>query len=468
MTDFLIALVILMLSVLIAGHTNRKDRAFLQQTVAISCVLSMVLLTFVNMQIPFAGGGDDEEYYVVSLKADSWQEVFDIEAHRESFSQIGYSLFLSLVHKLFGDSLFVQKCFNIFFFLMIGLVWYDIGCVLVSRNLGRSLLLILYFVPSSWFYYLFVLKDILIALLQSIFLWALVKMVSNRLSPSRSLVVIILTMLGLLSLRDGAALCSFATLLVCVVLIGHRFVREQRGWKIVTSMLVIAILFAILLGIPTMAQYLYDIGIARLWTPVASMERIDIERIAQHTEEHTISILGLPKVPSFVVLLLLGEVTAFSIAKMPDFSTAHLWLRGWLEIPWMLLGAPFLFVGLVFLARQWLWRIRYARQHHYTVPSQLNVKFLASHKVWNRIGESKQWLSGFVPIIVFILIYSYAMFFLSATTRWRLSMLPPMFLLTALGLRVSSPKMRIGVLGFWWSMFVGGWIVRYLLPLRLF
>ena len=459
MTDFLVALVILVVSVLIARHTNRKDRAFLQQTVAISCVLSMVLLAFFNTFTPFMGRDDDELYYAFSLRADSWQEVFDVEAIRGSYSQIGYPLFLSFIHKLLGDSLFVQKCFNIFFFLMIGLAWYSIGCMLGSRSLGRSLLLILYFFPSLWFYYLFLMKDMLITLLQSLFLWALIKMISNRLSTGRSLAVIILTMLSLLSLRDGVVLCSFATLLVSVVLIGHRLAREQHGRKVVSSILILVILFAILLSIPTMAQYLYDIGVARLWTPVASMKRIDIERIAQDTETRSVSILGLPKVPSFVVLLLLGEVTAFSISETYS-STAHFWLRGRLEIPWILLGVPFLFVGLVFLARLWL---RYTWQRHYTVPSQLNLKSFASHKIWNRTGENKQWLSGFVPVLVFILIYSYAMFFLSATTRWRLTMLPPMFLLAALGWHVSSPKRRMGVLAFWWCMFVGMWIVRYLL-----
>ena len=463
MTGFLVALAILVVSVLIAGYTNRNDRAFLQQTVAISCVLSMMLLTLVNMQIPFTGDADDVDYYPASLQANSWQKVFDIETHRESFSQIGYPVFVSLVHKLLGDSLFVQKCFNIFFFLMIGLVWYDIGCVLGSRILGRRLLLILYFFPSLWFYYLFLLKDMLIALLQSIFLLALVKMISNRLSTGRSLAVIILTLLSLLPLRDGVALCGFATLLVSAVLISHRLARERRGWKIVSSIFIIVIFFAILLGTPTMGQHLYDIGVAPLWMPVASMKRIDIERIAQHTETRSISIFGLPKAPSFVVRLFLGEVTAFSITGLRDFSIANYWLRGWLEIPWMLLGVPFLFVGLVFLARQWLWRIRYARRRHCTVPSQLNFKSFASHKILNRTGENKQWLSGFVPVLVFILIYSYVLFSLGDTTRWRLPMLPPMFLLAALGWHVSSPKRRMGVLAFWWCMFVGMWIVRYLL-----
>jgi len=407
------------------------------------------------MRIPFAGGGDDERYYALSLQADTWQEVFDIEAHRAFFSQIGYPLFLSLVHKLFGDSLFVQKCFNIFFFLMIGLVWYDIGCVLGSRILGRSLLLFIYFVPSLWFYYLFVLKDMLITLFQSIFLWALVRMVSNRLSPIRSLAIIILTMLCLVSLRDGAALCSFATLLVSTSLIGYRLARERHGWKIITSMLIVVILFAILLGTPIIAKYLYDIGVARLWTPVISLKRLEIARIAQRVETRSISILGLPEAPSLVVLLLLGDISVFSIARPVDFSTAHLWLRGWFDIPWMLLGIPFLFLGLIFLAK------RYKRRGFNNL-SRWNAKSV-NHKLWDRTDKNKQLLSGFVPIVVFILIYSYAMFFLKAATRWRLPMLPPVFLLATLGWYSSSMRIRMGVIAFWWSIFVVGWIARYFL-----
>src|SRR6185312_12656121 len=93
-----------------------------------------VMLAFVDAAAPFASGGDDRSYFLsAQVRLHGVKEWFDFNQFR-TFAQGGYPLMLAWVYQATGASTFVFKAVNLFFFLLLAVVWFQIGDELGGRR----------------------------------------------------------------------------------------------------------------------------------------------------------------------------------------------------------------------------------------------------------------------------------------------------------------------------------------------
>lgn len=129
-----VVLIPVLYSIVIGG---RRDGLRLALLIFLAGVAFLFALWQIDELLPFAGAGDDEDYYRASKRSfrdlSNW---FDLTQFRATHEQGGYPLLLSWVHQWAGDSLFHRKALNVFFFLMLAVVWFEIGRITGGQTLG--------------------------------------------------------------------------------------------------------------------------------------------------------------------------------------------------------------------------------------------------------------------------------------------------------------------------------------------
>ena len=207
----MIAVLLASLTLLIAARAALSaDRAFLVTTLSIAWLAFLILLAVTNDAIPFAGGGDDEVYFdLARTPIGSLSDIFDTTNYI-SLDQPGYAMILTGLSGLSGHNLFQLKAFNLSLFLLLAIVWYLIGRTLESQSFGRLTFLTVVMLTPLWFYFFFLLKDIVIAFLQSLFLLGLVN--AARRNAFVPWVLMAAATIAVLPFRTGAALINVAIL----------------------------------------------------------------------------------------------------------------------------------------------------------------------------------------------------------------------------------------------------------------
>jgi hypothetical protein len=122
--------------------------------VVLAGIFFLSLLSLVDEAIPFLGGGiDDEGYFTVSKRsfnrASDW---FDLGQFKRTHEQAGYPMLLSWVHQFVGDSLYHRKAVNVFF-LMLALVWFEIGKQMGADVLGFVFASGILLTTPLWYYW---------------------------------------------------------------------------------------------------------------------------------------------------------------------------------------------------------------------------------------------------------------------------------------------------------------------------
>ena len=135
-------------------------------------------------------------------------------------------MLLSWVHQLVGDSLYHRKAVNVFFFLMLALVWFGIGRHMGGRRLGFVFASGILLTTPLWFYWIFLMKDMAITFLQSLFILGLVQSLSHR-SAARGYGWIVLSTVLTIPFRSQLALVNLAALAGATLL----RTGSRRSWK---------------------------------------------------------------------------------------------------------------------------------------------------------------------------------------------------------------------------------------------
>ncbi|WP_161568872.1 hypothetical protein, partial [Exiguobacterium sp. SH5S13] len=134
------------------------------------------LTALVNMWLPFSGSGDDENYfYLANTTINSVEEAFDLTRFTGLMEQPGYPFLLSIISIFSGPDLLAYKLFNLCLLILLALAWYRIAALAESREFGRVVLISILCLTPLWYYCFFLLKDLTITLLQSLFLLGLVQ-----------------------------------------------------------------------------------------------------------------------------------------------------------------------------------------------------------------------------------------------------------------------------------------------------
>jgi hypothetical protein len=410
--DFFLIGVVLLPTICARVVAGKRYTDHLFGLTCIAGIAFLVMLLMFNDTFPFAGGGDDEGYFEASkISLGSWGDWFDT-AQFERHQQAGYPLVLSWVHQISGDSLFHLKALNVFFLLEIALVWFAIGKVIGGRRLAFIYAYGMLLATPLWYYWLFLLKDMAITLLQSIFLFGLILFVAGE-HRFRSYAVIALSTLAVIPLR------SMLAILNVILLIAGTFLQQPSGTSGVRFGTRITLVASLVVGLwllssqPGMMETLGVKGNDRSLTAegvLAQVERAEGER--EQSAQYALM---------FPVRYLVGETDALNPANWGRFDLEI--LRPLSMVPWIFFGLPFFLAGVAIILR----RIR---------PWKMFVSGVR-HNDARGTGEDlrRRQTSFLLVLLAFIVVYG-ALGWLSGTTvRWTLPAIPPM----------------VGIAGFAWS-----------------
>ena len=193
------------------------DRAYLFKVVSLAWLLLPPLLYFTNEAIPFAGGGDDEVYFnLAATPMTSLRDFFDINQFNQVAEQPGYPSILAILTNISSHDLFILKMFNFFIFILIVITWYLIGTFLEKQNFGRYIVIAILMLMPLWYYFYFLLKDILITLFESLFLLGLVS--SRRHKGMNPWMLMAASTIAVLPFRTPTALINAAVLVFATML----------------------------------------------------------------------------------------------------------------------------------------------------------------------------------------------------------------------------------------------------------
>lgn len=426
MSEILIACVILIPAAFSFLAAGRKDGIRLCALMVLAGIFFLCVLWQIDEALPFVGGGDDKDYFNVSKRSfHNLSEWFDLQQFKYTHEQAGYPLLLAWVHQLAGDSLYHRKAINVFFFLMLALVWFLIGKHIGGRRLAFASATGVLLATPLWFYWMFLFKDMAITLLQSVFILGLVQSRSPR-SVARGYGLIALSTVLTIPFRSKLALVNLVSLAGATVL--RTGSRLSWGNYLFRVALTVGIILSILIA-GTNTELLQQLGAA------GEHRSLDVESVQAEVEikggsrsAHFANALMFP------LLYLMGEVAAFNPSSWGNLEAPL--IRGISMVPWIYVGVPLFLTGTWMIVRQ-----RKARGG----VSQI----AASQQTEPQADPIQSSRGDLFVLLLFVLIYAGVAWGSADTTRWRMPAIPPMVAIAGYAWITLSRQQRLQLLLSW-------------------
>ena len=426
-------------SFLIAG---KRDGGRVCLLVVLAGIFFLSVLWQVDEAMPFSGGGDDKDYYNASKRSfNSVSDWFDLRQFKRTHEQAGYPLLLSWVHQCVGDSLYHRKALNVFFFLMLALVWFGIGRHIGGRRLGFVCASGVVLTTPLWFYWMFLWKDMAITFLQSLFILGLVQSMSHR-SVARGYGVIVFSTVLTIPFRSQLALVNLAALAGATLL----QTGSRRSWK--SSLLKVAMTSGIILSLliaGTNPEVLHQLGVTgeRRSLDVAALQA-DIEFKERSRPAHVTNALKFP------LLYLVGETAAFSPKSWGNVDAAL--IRGLSMVPWIYVGLPLFVTGTWMIVR----RQRFPE----------GAVHLSAGQEGNPLDDPvRPERAHLLVLLMFVLIYAGVAWESGNTTRWRMPAMPPMVAIAGFAWVTMNTQQRFWML-LGWALLLSVFLMAYYAVLR--
>ena len=408
---------ILVSMMVVRGVALPRDRTWLSMHVALSWLIFAPLVALINVSWPFSGGGDDFDYFILSTQyGASWSDLLNPGLFEESMTQPAFPMLLVALNLALDPGLLGLKYFNLMILILNSLVWYRIGCDLSTPAFGRMLMTVTLLLTPLWFYVLFLLKDLLIVLFQSLFILGLVR--TWRSGVIRGWLLAGLAAMALLPLRAPLVLQDAAVALGAsgVRLLGPG--RLTRRWM----MLLVGVpLFLALLYLASKPEFMASMGVTSDQRVLGSEAMIEAGK--QYSEESTLQGALFP------LLYILSETSGLSpSAWQLDPSR----IRGLLAIPWIALVVPSMLLGF-----RWLLRAAESggtRQAIGRPKRLLRIRMVAT---------------PWAAIVIFILANAVVSWTVGDTTRWRLSDMPALAAIAAAPWSFDRRKQAFGFTVLW-------------------
>lgn len=395
----------------------------------------MFLVYFVNAEIPFASGGDDSTYFKASVRQfEDFSDWFDFSQFRDSHEQSGYPLLLSWIHQFSGGSLVHRKALNVSLFLLTAQVWAAIGFAMGGRRVGLTFASAVLLTVPLWFYFLFLLKDMAIVLLQSLTLGGVV-LASRAGGRVRGYLVVAASTVAILPFRSLLALVNAVTIGIGAV-IGSGMRGAALGRLASLGLALIIIVGIVIVG--TQRETLQNFGVlgGERSLDLSSVElNIDVRERARNVFE------GNPV--KFVLVYLVGEVAAFNPQSWSGGSSQL--IRAVAAVPWIYMGLPLFLMGV------WL-IITNARGLLAPVP-------VGRHTGLSRSIDGRH----FLTFLAFVGLYAVISWLSGDTTRWRMAAFPPMAAIAALAWMTIGAQRRTIILLLWGAAVTAFVVLYYVL-----
>ena len=406
--------------------------------VVLAGIFFLSVLWQVDEAIPFSGGGDDKGYFTASKRSfNSVSDWFDLRQFKETHEQAGYPMLLSWVHQFVGDSLYHRKAVNVFFFLMLALVWFGIGRHIGGRRLGFVFASGVLLTTPLWFYWIFLLKDMAITFLQSLFILGLVQSLSHR-SVARGYGLIVLSTVLTIPFRSQLALVNLAALAGATLL----RTGSRRSWK--STLLKVAMTGGVFLGILIVGmnpEILHQLGVT------GEHQSLDTESVQAEFEFRGQSRSAkFTNALKFPLIYLMGEVAAFNPRSWGKVD-AHL-IRGLSMVPWIYVGVPLFVTGTWMILRQQRFR-------------EGAVHISAGQEGDPLVDPVRPERAHLLVLLMFVLIYAGVSWVSADTTRWRMPAMPPMVAIAGFAWATMNKQQRFGMLLGWGLLLSVSFIAYY-------
>lgn len=395
---------------------ERHEKPFLIQRVGIAWVGLSILVSLVNIWLPFTGGGDDEDYYfLANLPVSSIWDLFDITRFADSMEQPGYPFILSMINFISEADLLGYKLFGLFVFVLIALTWYRIGVLLESFRFGRKVLVGILFLTPLWFYTFFLLKDLLVVFLQSLFLLGLLQ--NWRHPNAKSMLLIGLATLAILPFRAPLLLQNSVVFGVAIFLDLARYKeKSSRIGRLVFSGLLI---FSLLL-VASNPEFMQKMGVVSEHRVLGATEMVG--SVASTGDESKFNPVFFP------VIYVFSEIGVFSLQSWRVLESA--WLRSLMALPWIMFFVPFFIIGAIRIFEK--------------VDPGLTSKGLVA-----RFRSSRFVSTPWGVLMVFVFSMAAVSFQVGDTARWRIADMPVIATVAMAGWFYSNRNKRRLVLFYW-------------------
>ena len=375
-------------------------------------------IAIVNFWIPFSNGGDDTDYFYTVDIAQNWSEVLSPSIFSRYYAQPGFAILLNAMNLAFQPDLLAFKALNLVFFLLIVHLWMRVVAEIENVSLARRYAYFCVLLTPLWFYFFFLLKDLLIALLLSLFVLGAVKAWKTPSAWSPWLLQI-LAVLALLPLR--APLAGQALAVIVIVAVSRGLGRGT--WKTKVSIVVMtAAGFAAIAWVATNPNFLGGLGVSDEGRVLGS----------DSMQERAVSMAGGSSINRalFPLLYLMSEVSGLN----PDTwrSLDSVWLRGLLAIPWIFAVVPLVPIALLWLVR---------RSSVAGLPQRRG-----SHLADLRIVATP-----WVVVVALVVTSALVAWIVGDTTRWRLADMPAI-LAIVVGASGAYPKGRFVRIVVLWTL----------------
>ena len=419
--------------------TQPRDKVRCTLTIFFASIIFLGILAYVDSIFPYAGGGDDEDYYNSSLsQLETLSDWFDFNRINKSAEQGGYGMLLTWAGQFVEDSLYLRKTLNVAFYLCLPAIWYSIGMSVKGRGMAVASFWIMLLTCPLWHYWMFLFKDMTIVLLQSIFLLAAINFFSGRHNPGTVFLIFLSTLL----------LIPFRLYLVAVnlVVLGAGFISTlktpTRKSGQIFRLLIISACAAVILIAATNQRMLQSLGVnssARSLDTSALQKNMVMYEKAKQNQLQTSALYAL----KFPFLFVIGETAGLNPAMWDNINNGEN-LRSFLVVPWIFFDVPLVLIGLAgFFRRDYVTANKLTRSAH-TAPLIANAK------------------ANKVLLLSFLAAYVAIAWFSTDTTRWRMPATPTMAMFAALGWVGLRPQKRTLLL-FCWCMVLATLATAYYL-----
>lgn len=473
-------LLVLLAVVMAAGWSVDGGRRVLFPLILLYAALAFgVLLSFVDAAAPFASGGDDRSYYFASQVRLRGPAAWVDFNQFHSFAQGGYPLMLAWVYQVTGASPFVYKAVNLFLYLLLAVLWFRIGSEMGGRKTAYAFAVAILLGTPLWMYWMFILKDMAIVLVQSLFLLGAVRLARGR-GGVRTWVPIVAGTVLLVPFRIYLVLLHAAVTLATAVLAGRQSPRRKAALLVASAALVGGL---VALGGNERVIAAFGAGGGTRTLDYETVRGVS-EQYAQKRSKYS-GPVGMVVFPLAYVFgetsgLRLGSGSAGTtgMAARPDVVAGGLG-----AVPWIFIGSPLFAYALLHMVRR---RVRPPRRFAVgpprgrAPPAPRPVLAAAGPPGRMAVHEARSAAApppvlapysvhrsrharaaapsaedpgavarGWLPLLLFLGLYAVVAWVVEDTTRWRMPAFPVMTALAAQGWIWLGGRGRALVVGGW-------------------
>jgi hypothetical protein len=307
--------------------------------------------------------------------------------------------------------------------LEIAVVWFAIGNLLGGKRVAFICACGILLATPLWVYWVFLVKDMVIALLQSVFIFGLILFVLGE-QRFRAFALIALSTLAVIPFRSMLAVLNFGLLVACTFLPRR---SGTSGLSFRTRLILVASLVFGLWLFSTQPGMMETLGVKGEHRSL-SAEGVLAQLERQEGDRQPFSQNPL----MFSVLYLIGESNALNPENWGRFDLDN--LRPLSMVPWIFFGLPFFLAGVAMMMRR-------TRSWKIFAPAVVQDHALGSAKEF-----TTRETNSLRVLLAFVLAYASLGWLSGTTVRWTLPAVPAMVGIAAFAWASMNGHARIKLL----------------------